>query len=95
MDSTQSSDERQPTGAELAGTAGGASAGANDGGLGDLESNARPDDDITDEALSQPGAGLENTTGPTSGSTVGGMTVTSGSGGITTSGGADTSPTND
>ena len=87
--------DRQPTGAEVAGTAGGATAGANDDGIGDLESSTRADTDLDHEDLSSPGPGIDTTYGTTSGRTTGGATNTGGSAGITTSGGGDTSPTLD
>lgn len=84
------------TAAEIAGTAGGASAGANTASIGDYSSAVRPDEDADLDNVSPPIAVPEgNTSGPTSGSTVGGTTNTGGRAGITTSGGADTSPTLD
>jgi hypothetical protein len=84
----------RPTAAEIAGTAGGASAGANDKSIGDYDSAVRPDErrDLSD--VSDPGP-TGNTVSATDGSTAGGFTDTGGRAGISTSGGADTSVTLD
>jgi len=79
-------------GAEVAGTAGGASAGANDKSIGDYSSSERPVErrDLSDVSEPVP---TGNTVSATDGATTGGFTNTGGTAGISTSGGADTSVT--
>jgi len=88
----RSGDERRPTGAEVAGTAGGASAGANDKSIGDFSSSERPDESASLSDVSAP-VPTGNTVSATDGRTTGGFTNTSGNAGISASGGADTSVT--